>query len=182
LKSAALSFAQMAMSSSSDASSKDMMADANGMLELAVELSPAHPEISGLKAELLHMAGKSEEARQVIERCAAYYDLTTPTPAESSSTTTTTTTTAMTTSEVVRASDGLSKSKLASVHLNFARAFMAIEDPEGALKQLDLSVKFRYDVPDAHQTAAAAYRMLGKNNEARAALSRANKLISAMAS
>jgi tetratricopeptide (TPR) repeat protein len=177
LKSAALSFAQMAMSSSSDASSKDMMADANGMLELAVELSPAHPEISGLKAELLHMAGKSEEARKVIERCAAYYDLTTPTPAESSSTTTTTTT-----SEVVRASDGLSKSKLASVHLNFARAFMAIEDPEGALKQLDLSVKFRYDVPDAHQTAAAAYRMLGKNNEARAALSRANKLISAMAS
>jgi predicted Zn-dependent protease len=178
LKSAALSFAQMAMSSSSDASSKDMMADANGMLELAVELSPAHPEISGIQAELLHMAGKSEEARKVIERCAAYYDLTTPTPAESSSTTTTT----MTTSEVVRASDGLSKSKLASVHLNFARAFMAIEDPEGALKQLDLSVKFRYDVPDAHQTAAAAYRMLGKNNEARAALSRANKLISAMAS
>lgn len=164
LKSAALSLAQMSMREGPNRrKADDMLADANDMLALAAELSPAHPEITGLRAELLHMAGKTQEARDVIGKCASHY-------------------LRVENAVVPNAGDGLSRSKLASVHLNFARAFMAIEDATGALRQLALSIELAPDVPDAHQTAAAAYNMLGKSVEAKKAMTKANKLISQFAS
>lgn len=147
----------MAMRESNQRKASEMLQDANEILALAAELSPAHPEITGLQAELLHMSGRSQEAKEVIEKCASHYI-----------------------QHGIGASQDMSTSKLASLHITFARAFMSIEDPRGALKQLALSIELAPHVPDAYQTAAAAYKMLGQNSEARNALSKANKIISSL--
>lgn len=177
LKSAALSFAEMAMGQHpTSTKALDMLSDANGMLSLAAELSPAHPEIAGLQAELLQMSGSRDAARQAIEKCAAHYavsDMIDDATCDS-------TIDATCDATIVRASDGLSIAKLASLHLSFARAFMAIQDGQGALRQLDLSIKFNPNVPDVYQTVAAAHQLLGNKIEANSALSRANQLISAL--
>ena len=57
---------------------------------------------------------------------------------------------------------GLSRAKLASVHLNFARGFMSISEPALAIEELDTALALQPGLAGAHHTKGHALAMVGE--------------------